>query len=141
MTDPITQPPESTAADETFTFDAEPTAEHAEAGTSQASREWMTQLQAMIDNIATSAAPVMREIGAKAAELAAIAGEKAGPFAQRAAEVTAEAGTKLAERGHQVAAELRRDVGTARDEPGESAVEDIANTVEDAAESVTTPRA
>lgn len=112
MTDETTQTPESTTADETFTFDAEPGAEPAEAASTTA-REWMTQLQAMIDNVATHAAPVMREIGAKAAELAAIAGEKAGPFAQRAAEVTAEAGTKLAERGREVAAELRRDAGAA----------------------------
>lgn len=142
MTDPTSQAPESTTADETFTFDAEPAAEGADAGTT--AREWMTQLQSMIDNIATSAAPVMREIGAKAAELAAIAGEKAGPFAQRAAEVTAEAGTKLAERGHQVAADLRRDAGAAREEAGEaveSAVEDIAAKAEEAAESIPTPGA
>ena len=63
----------------------------------------------MIDNLATNAAPVIREIGAKAAELAALAGEKAGPIAHRAADVTATAGTKVAERGREVAAELRRD--------------------------------
>ncbi len=73
------------------------------------SREWLAQLQAMIDNVATAAAPVMREIGAKAAELAAAAGERAGPFAQKAAEATAHAGSKVAERGREVAAELRRD--------------------------------
>ncbi len=72
-------------------------------------REWVAQLQSMIDNLATNAAPVVREIGAKAAELAALAGEKAGPFAHRAADVTATAGTKVAERGREVAAELRRD--------------------------------
>jgi hypothetical protein len=81
----------------------------AESGRSAAGREWMTQLQSMIDNLATTAAPVMREIGAKAAELAALAGEKAGPIAHRAADVTATAGTKVAERGREVAAELRRD--------------------------------
>jgi hypothetical protein len=72
-------------------------------------REWVAQLQSMIDNLATNAAPVVREIGAKAAELAALAGEKAGPIAHRAADVTATAGTKVAERGREVAAELRRD--------------------------------
>jgi hypothetical protein len=75
----------------------------------RASREWLAQLQAMIDNVATAAAPVVREVAAKAAELAAVAGEKAGPIAHKAAEVTAEAGTKIAERGREVAAELRRD--------------------------------
>ena len=38
----------------------------------------------------------MREVGAKAAELAALAGEKAGPVAQNAAELTGQAGKKLA---------------------------------------------
>ena len=38
----------------------------------------------MIENLATQAAPVVREVGAKAAELAAMAGEKAGPLTQRA---------------------------------------------------------
>jgi hypothetical protein len=85
--------------------------EGTESGRSAAGREWMTQLQSMIDNLATTAAPVIKEIGAKAAELAALAGEKAGPFAHRAADVTATAGTKVAERGREVAAELRRDAG------------------------------
>ena len=86
-------------------------------------REWLSQLQAMIDNVATQARPVLREVAAKAAELAAVAGEKAGPIAHKAAEVTAQAGTKVAERGREVAAELRRDndgdgdVATAADEP------------------------
>jgi hypothetical protein len=82
-----------------------------EGGRTATAREWMGQLQAMIDNLTTHAAPVMREIGAKAAELAAVAGEKAGPIAARAAEVTAQAGSKVAERGREVAAELRRDAG------------------------------
>jgi hypothetical protein len=84
-------------------------------------REWLAQLQSMIDNVATQARPVLREVAAKAAELAAVAGEKAGPIAHKAAEVTAQAGTKVAERGREVAAELRRDndgdVATAADEP------------------------
>jgi hypothetical protein len=75
-------------------------------------KEWLAQLQAMIDNLATHAAPVAREIGAKAAELAALAGEKAGPVARKAAEVTAAAGEKVAERGREVAADLRRDAST-----------------------------
>jgi hypothetical protein len=83
--------------------------EGSDTGRGAAGREWVAQLQSMIDNLATNAAPVVREIGAKAAELAALAGEKAGPFAHRAADVTATAGTKVAERGREVAAELRRD--------------------------------
>jgi hypothetical protein len=72
--------------------------------------EWLAQLQSMIEGLATQAAPVVREIGAKAAELAALAGEKAGPIAHRAAEATEHAGARIAERGRVVAAELRRDV-------------------------------
>jgi hypothetical protein len=74
--------------------------------------EWLAQLQAMIDNVATHAGPVARQIGAKAAELAAIAGEKAGPIAHKAAEVTEAAGQKVAERGRDLAADLRRDAAT-----------------------------
>src|SRR4051794_41328996 len=82
---------------------------HGDQGRSATAKEWLSQLQSMIDNLATNAAPVVKEIGAKAAELAVLAGEKAGPFAQRAADATASAGSKVAERGRVVAAELRRD--------------------------------
>lgn len=72
-------------------------------------REWLAQLQSMIEGLTTQAAPVIRQIGAKAAELAAVAGEKAGPIAHRAAEATEHAGARIAERGREVAADLRRD--------------------------------
>jgi hypothetical protein len=85
--------------------------EHETGDSGRTAREWISQLQAMIDNLATTAAPVIREIGAKAAELAALAGEKAGPIAHKAADVTATAGSKVAERGREVAADLRRDAG------------------------------
>jgi len=77
-------------------------------------REWIAQLQAMIENLATQAAPVVKEVGAKAAELAAIAGDKAGPVAARAAEFTGQAGQKLAEKSREMAAELRRDVAASK---------------------------
>ena len=89
-------------------------------------REWLGQLQGMIDNVATQAAPVMREIAAKAAELAAAAGDKAGPLAHKAAEVTEAAGAKLAERGRGVAADLR---GSESDGQG-AAAGDTPNTIE-----------
>lgn len=73
----------------------------------QKGREWLSQLESMIQDVATQAAPIARQVAAKAAELAAVAGEKAGPFAQRAAEVTTEAGQKLAEKATRVAADLR----------------------------------
>lgn len=99
-------PPTGATADESFAWTAEPETGNAASGQA---REWLTQLQAMIENLATQAAPVVREIGAKAAELAAVAGDKAGPVAQRAAELTADAGQKLASRSRDLAAELRRD--------------------------------
>jgi hypothetical protein len=71
-------------------------------------REMLVQLQQMIDTIASQAAPVMREVAAKAAELAAVAGEKAGPIAHRAAGVTETVGQRVAARSKEVAADLRR---------------------------------
>jgi hypothetical protein len=89
-------------------------------------REWLGQLQGMIDNLATQAAPVVREVAAKAAELAAAAGEKAGPIAHRAAEVTEAAGAKLAERGRVVASDLRSGEGESQG----AAAGDFPNTIE-----------
>ena len=109
-----TTPEQPAAADESFGW-SEPQEQPAR-GTQ--AREWMTQLQTMIEQLAEQAAPVVREVGAKAAELAAIAGEKAGPFAQRAAEFTADAGMKIAERSREFATELRRDQKA--DEPVET---------------------
>lgn len=71
-------------------------------------RDWVTQLQGMIDGIAEHAGPVLREVAAKAAELAAVAAENAGPALHRAADVTADVGQKVAVRSKEYAAELRR---------------------------------
>jgi hypothetical protein len=98
-------------ADESFAW-TEPESRSADA--SVKAREWIAQLQAMIEQLATTAAPVAREIGAKAAELAALAGEKAGPVAQKAAEVTGKAGEKLAVKGRDLATELRRDAASGK---------------------------
>jgi hypothetical protein len=105
-------------ADETFGWTSE--AENGNGSSAGKSpkdtgREWLSQLQTMIENVTEAAGPVLREVSAKAAELAAIAGDKAGPVAARAAELTAEAGTKLAERSRDLAAELRRDQATRGD--------------------------
>ena len=72
-------------------------------------REWLSQLEAMIQQVAREAAPVAREVGAKAAELAAVAAVKAGPAAQKAASVTTEYGQKFAEKAHSVAADWRHE--------------------------------
>ena len=84
------------------------------ADTGAKAREWLAQLQAMIENLATQATPVVKQIGAKAAELAAVAGDKAGPVAQKAAEYTGQAGQKLAEKSREMAAELRREVAATK---------------------------
>lgn len=81
-----------------------------------AGREMLVQLQQMIDTLATQAAPVMREVAAKAAELAAIAGEKAGPIAHRAAGVTETVGQRVAARSKEMAAEFRRGRETGGEE-------------------------
>jgi peptidoglycan hydrolase CwlO-like protein len=79
-----------------------------DAGSARA-RDWLNQLETMIQEIATQAAPVARQVGAKAAELAAVAATKAGPIAQKAAEVTTDVGQRFAERAQAVAAELRAE--------------------------------
>jgi len=121
MTNTSTDPQDTqTPADETFAWADEP----ASKGTAAQAREWLGQLQAMIENLATQAGPVIRDVGIKAAELAAVAGEKAGPVAQRAAEATASAGHRIAEKSRDLAAELRRDqaahAGTEKAESTES---------------------
>lgn len=78
-----------------------------EARSAQA-REWLAQLQQMIDRVAAEAVPVARDVAAKAAELAAVAGEKAGPIARRAAEVTGDVGTRVAERSRRFADDMRQ---------------------------------
>ncbi|MFH0751628.1 MAG: hypothetical protein V2B17_07310, partial [Chloroflexota bacterium] len=76
-------------------------------GRSAQAREWLAQLQQMIDRIAAEAGPVARDVAGKAAELAAVAGEKAGPIARRAAEVTGDVGTRVAERSRRFADDMR----------------------------------
>ena len=115
QTTSTTDEPKATHGDETFEWTGEAgngASGDSDAGGSAANtgREWLNQLQAMIENAATQAAPVMRQVAAKAAELAAVAGEKAGPVAARAAEMTADAGQRIAERSRDLAAELRRDL-------------------------------
>lgn len=117
------EPDREAPADETFGWNADPSASTAKTG-----REWVSQLQSMIENLAEQAAPVVREVGAKAAELAALAGEKAGPAAHKAAELTAEAGQKLAVKGRDLAAELRRDQEAAA---GGATTDDVLSTTDE----------
>jgi len=86
---------------------SEAPAESTDSAAGTKAREWLAQLEAMIQSMATQAAPVARQVGAKAAELAAVAAVKAGPAAQRAAELTTDYGQRFADKAHAVAAELR----------------------------------
>lgn len=81
----------------------------ADGAASSRAREWLSQLETMIQQMATQAAPVARDIGAKAAELAAVAAVKAGPAAQKAAAVTTEYGQKFADKAQSVAADWRHE--------------------------------
>lgn len=112
------------ASDDKFAW-TEP--EPAAGGAAGQAREWLTQLQAMIEQLATQAAPVVREVGAKAAELAAIAGEKAGPVAAKAAELTGQAGQKLADKSRDFATDLRRDAAAAKATKAEGAMGDTSS--------------
>lgn len=114
MTDDATKttgPEMGSQADDSFAW-TEPESRTGDA--SAKAREWLAQLQSMIEQLATQAAPVAREVGAKAAELAALAGEKAGPVAAKAAELTGKAGEKLAVKSHDLADSLRRDAAAAK---------------------------
>ena len=70
------------------------------------------QLDSIIENLAGYAVPVLREIAARAADLAAKAGEAAGPMAHKAADKTEEVGGRLATKGREVASDMRRDPTT-----------------------------
>lgn len=95
-------------ADETFGWTAQDDAPGTSGSDARTTAERMLgQLQSMIDTVATQAAPVVRQIGAKAAELAAVAADRAGPLAHRAADATEHAGERLAERSRTWAADLR----------------------------------
>jgi len=96
----------------------------ADEGPSVRGREWLAQLQEMIDRVAAEAGPVARDVAVKAAELAAVAGEKAGPFARRAADVTGDVGTRVAERSRRFADDMRHraaEGGSPPDAPGDAA--------------------
>jgi hypothetical protein len=88
----------------------EPTEPHAFESSAAEGRTaaWLAQLQSMIDNVATAAGPTLREVAAKAAELAAKAGDAAGPIAQKAASVTGDVGQRVAAKSRDFAADLRK---------------------------------
>ena len=124
-------------ADETFGWTAPPDETAPPAGDPRATAERMIgQLQSMIDSVATQAAPVVRQIGAKAAELAAVAADRAGPLAHKAADATADASVRLAEKSRTWAADLRSKVGEATDSDADadSSASEALGGADDAAE-------
>ncbi len=79
-----------------------------------AAEKMIAQLQVMIDQTGKTAGPVLRDVAAKAAELAAVAAENAGPVAHKAANVTEHVGDRLAARSKDLAADLRKAAEAAR---------------------------
>lgn len=108
-------------ADETFTWaDDEPPGNATRASGSTAT-SILDSVREAVDDLAERAAPTVRELSARAAELTAIAADKAAPFAKRAGEVTADASGKLASRSREWATELRASVATAEPDAGTAA--------------------
>ena len=79
-----------------------------------AAEKMIAQLQVMIDQAGKTAGPVLRDVAAKAAELAAVAAENAGPVAHKAANVTEHVGDRLAIRSKELAADLHKAADAAR---------------------------
>jgi len=90
------------------------------------------QLQAMITKVAHASEPTLREVAAKAAELAAVAGERAGPLAHTIADRTEDLGHTMAGRATGFASSIRSAAG--RGEADEASVPADALNVTDPAE-------
>jgi len=127
--------PTASSADETFGWTAPDDETAASGGDARATAERaLAQLQSMIDSLATQAAPVVRQIGAKAAELAAVAADHAGPLAHKAADATADASGRLAERSRTWAADLRSKAGGSDDPDAASSASAAIDGADDATE-------
>jgi hypothetical protein len=96
---------------------------------------WVGQLQVMIEEAGKTAGPVLRDVAAKAAELAAVAAQNAGPVAHKAANVTEHVGDRLAARSKDLAADLRRAAEAARAQAAAQADEAAAPKPDDAPKS------
>jgi hypothetical protein len=116
MTDPTTPtPPDQPGADETFTWSDPPGPGHrGDSGRSGSTATGILEsVRDAVDELAERAAPSVRELSARAAELTAIAADRAAPLAKRAGELTADASGKLASKSREWAADLRASVTTA----------------------------
>jgi hypothetical protein len=79
-----------------------------------AAEKMVAQLQVMIDQAGKTAGPVLRDVAAKAAELAAVAAQNAGPVAHKAADVTEHVGDRVAVRSKKLAVDLHKSADAAR---------------------------
>lgn len=119
-------PADEPKADETFTWTNDPSNPSDAKGTGSATVDSiLDSVRDVVDDLAERAAPTVRELSARAAELTAIAADKAAPFAKRAGEVTADASGKLATKSREWASELRASVATA-DRPSEPGTTDTS---------------
>ena len=111
-------PGDEPKADETFTWTNEaPPPDSSKGAGATAATNILDAVREVVDDLAERAAPTVRELSARAAELTAIAADKAAPFAKRAGEATADASGKLATKSREWASELRASVATADHAP------------------------
>jgi hypothetical protein len=80
-------------------------------------QQMLNQLQGMIDQVATSSGPALRQVAAKAADLAAAAAKRAGPIAISIATRTEQVSQAVAGRAERLATDLR--AGQEGEAPGE----------------------
>ncbi len=104
------------------------TGDAASAAGPSASEPAVRQLDAILANLANYATPVLREIAARAADLAAKAGEAAGPMAQGLADKTEAAGGRLSTRSRELATDLRRDTAVAKSGTGTPPLDPVEQT-------------
>jgi hypothetical protein len=93
-----------------------------------ASEPAVRQLDAILENLANYATPVLREIAARAADLAAKAGDAAGPMAQGLADKTEAAGGRLSTKGRELASDLRRETAVGKSGTGNAPLEPVEQT-------------
>ena len=104
------------------------TGEAGNASRTPASEPAVRQLDAILENLANYATPVLREIAARAADLAAKAGDAAGPMAQGLADKTEAAGGRLSTKGRELASDLRRETAVAKSGTGTPPLEPVEQT-------------
>lgn len=117
-------PSDDRKADETFAWTTDPhTRESARESGDATSASFLDAIRDVVDSLAERAAPAVRELSARAAELTAVAADRAAPLVKRAGEATADASGKLAAKSREWASDLRSSVGPT-ETPTESTVDE-----------------